>query len=529
MDNIRETFNEYFDRLYKKDGYLDKYGGSVVLTGITLLIFGVIFSHYYVQHKLEPIRLDWNRQRCNPAVMPFAGWINKLPPGKDKLEFMAENFYQCTTNILKQIIKYFLAPIYYIVNLLKKVFNLLLKAVDMIRVYMMYLRLKLTQIFSYLVARIVNVVIPLQLQLGKIRDTLGKVAGTMTAGLYTVYGGFLAMKSMIGALIDLCIIALIALASAIIAAWLIIFKWPWALAATIFFIILAIMVIIVMTWMIYILDISEGNVPPVGCFDKNTVIKTLKGKIHIKKLKSGMILKNGDKVTATFKVALNNMNVYNLNRIIVTGNHKVFHDTQGWIDVSDHPESVKIEKYREPVVYCFSTESKRFKIRNYKFLDWDDLEPIDIMKLKNLNYLKKNSSLSDIHKYLESGIHGDTMIELENGQSVKLKNISVNDQLIFGERVLAKVEIDTKNIDKVRKYLFHNFSIISSPNIHFKDSDLGNFSTLNIQGEEVPKPKKLYHLITNTGNFTIDGYKIRDYNSAIENIIDIRNKLFALF
>ena len=64
MGNIRETFNEYFDRLYKKDGYLDKYGGSVVLTGITLLIFGVIFSHYYVQHKLEPIRLDWNRQRC---------------------------------------------------------------------------------------------------------------------------------------------------------------------------------------------------------------------------------------------------------------------------------------------------------------------------------------------------------------------------------------------------------------------------------------------------------------------------------
>ena len=107
--------------------------------------------------------------------------------------------------------------------------------------------------------------------------------------------------------------------------------------------------------------------------------------------------------------------------------------------------------------------------------------------------------------------------------------ILINDQLIFGERVLAKVEIDTKNIDKVRKYLFHNFSIISSPNIHFKDSDLGNFSTLNIQGEEVPKPKKLYHLITNTGNFTIDGYKIRDYNSAIENIIDIRNKLFALF
>ena len=29
--------------------------------------------------------------------------------------------------------------------------------------------------------------------------------------------------------------------------------------------------------------------------------------------------------------------------------------------------------------------------------------------------------------------------------------------------------------------------------------------------------------------FNIDGYKLKDYNSAIENILDIRDKLFALF
>ena len=39
MDNIMETFNGYFDRLYKKNNYLDKYGGSVVVTSFTLLFF----------------------------------------------------------------------------------------------------------------------------------------------------------------------------------------------------------------------------------------------------------------------------------------------------------------------------------------------------------------------------------------------------------------------------------------------------------------------------------------------------------
>ena len=37
--------------------------------------------------------------------------------------------------------------------------------------------------------------------------------------------------------------------------------------------------------------------------------------------------------------------------------------------------------------------------------------------------------MSDIHKYLESGLDGNILIELENGESVKLKNIKVNDQL----------------------------------------------------------------------------------------------------
>ena len=59
--------------------------------------------------------------------------------------------------------------------------------------------------------------------------------------------------------------------------------------------------------------------------------------------------------------------------------------------------------------------------------------------------------MSDIHKYLESGLDGDVLIELENGLSVKLKDLQINDQLKFYERVIGLVEIDTKNIS-VEKY-----------------------------------------------------------------------------
>ena len=178
--------------------------------------------------------------------------------------------------------------------------------------------------------------------------------------------------------------------------------------------------------------------------------------------------------------------------ITVTGCHKVFYESLGWIDVADHPDSIKIEKYRKQHIYCLNTESKRIYIGKHKFLDWDDLEPVDIIKLKNLRYISRRGSMSEIHRYLESGLDGEIIIELENGNSVKLRDIKVNDQLRFGERVIGIVEIDTKNID-VKKYKFKTFSIIGGPNIHFKDSDLGNFNTLKINGEIINKnkPQKL--------------------------------------
>ena len=306
--------------------------------------------------------------------------------------------------------------------------------------------------------------------------------------------------------------------------------WPVAAASTVFFLLLAIPISIIAGWMTHILNISSNRVPnKPSCFDKNTIIETKKGNIKIKNIKSGMILKNGDKVTAIFKLAYNNLEIYNLDNIIVTGCHKVFHDNLGWIDVKDHPNSKKIENYREPAIYCLSTQTKRISINSHKFLDWDDLEPVDIIKLKNLNYLKNNSSLSDIHKNLESGLDGNIMIELENGQSIKLKNIQLNDQLYSGERIIGVVEIDTADIYAVKKYKFKDFEIIGAPNIHFKDKDLGNFNTLKLEADIVEKPDKLYHILTDTGFFNIDGHKLRDYNSSIENILDIRNKLFALF
>jgi hypothetical protein len=527
MNNIRETFEDHFDKAYKKNGYLDKYGGSVIATAITLFIFFIVCSYFYVQTKIEPIRRNWNNERCSPTVMPFAGIINK-PAGKTAAEFTSENFMQCTTQILTSVVSYFMKPLYFITGLLTKITKVLEKAVNMIRWVLAYLKFQLDKMFTLVIGRIVNVMVPVRIILIKLKDTLNKTVGVATSALYTVYGAYLAMKAFIGAFLMICIIALVVLVATIIILWIMPWTWPVAAVSTVFFLLIAIPVAIISGWMIHILDIQSKKVPgKPNCFDKNTLIHTKKGTTKICNIKTGTILKNGDKVTAVFKLAYDNLDIYKLDDIIVTGCHKVFHN--GWLDVKDHPNSKKIKDYKESAVFCLSTQSKRITINNSIFLDWDDLEPVDIIKLKNLKYLDNNSPLSDIHKYLESGIDGNTIIELENGHSVKLKDIKLNDKLFYGERVTGLVQVDTKDICNIKKYKLGELEIIGGPNIHFKDSVLGNFNTIKIQADTVDKPDKIYHLLTDTGYFNIGRYKLRDYNSAIENILDIRDKLFALF
>ena len=82
----------YFNKAYKKNGYLDKYGGSVIATAFTLLFFFIIFSYYYVQSKIEPIRQNWANERCKPEVMPFAGMIN-APKGTSASDVYYRKFY----------------------------------------------------------------------------------------------------------------------------------------------------------------------------------------------------------------------------------------------------------------------------------------------------------------------------------------------------------------------------------------------------------------------------------------------------
>ena len=363
--------------------------------------------------------------------------------------------------------------------------------------------------------------IPVQIILMKLKDILAKNVGVLTSGLYTVMTLYLSMKSFLGAFLEILVLALIVLAAAIILLWILPFTWPAAGVMTALFVAVAIPLAIIAIALGNILHLtSSKNIPgKPGCFDKDTKLILKRGKVQIRNIKVGDEMFDGSEITAFFKLSTYGKQMYQIDKLKVSGSHKIQYGDI-WIEVKNHPAAILIEDYCEPFIYCLNTTSKRIKIDQHILLDWDDIDDMDFVELKNIagDFIPFNAPTHKIHATLEGGFDYLTKIELEDGRMINISDIKVNDQLRFGERVLGIVTIDTKNLQQVNKYRIKDKNFIGGPNLWVNDN-LGKFSTLGLDCESIEKPKYLHQILTNTGNFTVDGIQFMDYNSAIEQIM----------
>ena len=224
MSNIPETFIGKVKTIYKKNGYLDKYGGSVIITGLLLFITWLILSYHIVMRKVAPIKADWVNQRCSPSVMPFAGLING-PPGQSKFAYAGQNFTNCVSNILKQILGDVMKPVYAVEHLITEAIVELHKAIQDIRLLFDRIRTAAQNMIERILNRILNSVTPVMLVTQKMKDLMLKTGGVLTETLMMLLGLWYTMKSALGAFIELCIAGIIILVAMIAVFWTDPFTW----------------------------------------------------------------------------------------------------------------------------------------------------------------------------------------------------------------------------------------------------------------------------------------------------------------
>lgn len=450
--NINNSAN-FIDNLYDGMTYFDQYGGSLLTFIVITIILLYIYAYFTILQEKEKIKGDWVNQRCKPKVMPFAGWLN-APKGVSATQYTSDNFQYCVQNILVNISGEILQPFNYLTASLSKTFTGLTNDVNNSRNMMATLRNSISKIITSILSRLLNVVIPIQRIFISLVDTLNKTQGIMVGSLFTALGSYMTLQSLMGAIMELIIKILVALSATIIGLWAVPVTWPVAASTSAVFLSIAIPLSIIVTFMSEVMHIKTSAVPSLPkmrCFDEDTGITLYNGiSVPIKYIFVGDILKNGDVVTAAIKVAAKNLDMYNLDGIIVSETHKI--KTNGrWEYVSKHPQSVKIDTYRSPYLYCLNTTSKTINIKGHVFCDWDEiyggkLEPI-------LKYLSEEQqtrvTLANMHKYVDVGFKENMCLEMKGGVNKYMREIEIGDITSLGGEIYGIVKIQCPNTKKM--------------------------------------------------------------------------------
>ena len=514
-------------RAYKKSGYLDKYGGSVIITVLTSIVFMIVLGYFYVKSHIKEIRGNWAEQRCHPVILPFAGLIN-APEGQSAADYAGENMLRCVTSILEDIAQVALLPITYVQGATKISIGNLGINLDFLREIMAYIRKIFEEIVSDIMGKTFNIVLAVRKIMMKLHDTLRKVEGFSATLVYIAISCMYAVFAFFW--IFILVMFEVVVYYLLMGVWYLVaffapVPWVWDFMNLIWMIydfLHAIAVLIPLIIVVINVDrISDMTSSDPRCFAADTMVRTIKGEKAIQNIKTGDILADGGAVTATFKLSTRDQTLYCLDGILVTGAHTVHHAEKGYIPVSEHPASREITSYSRPYVYCINTTTKLIYIKDHIFLDWDEVDEADITQLGRIakKHLLKIAKPADIHKYMDGGFVGATLIKLEDGREIPIKDIIVNDRLWSGETVMGTVEIDTSAIDSIKRFKLKGKHFTGGPNLRTNDKDLGIQSTLDVAGVRVGTPDRLYHIITDSKSLTVNGIRFFDYNGALEPIL----------
>lgn len=435
--NITSNFiNETYDPL----SYFDLYGNSVILYIFMTLFVFLVYTYCKVMQTKESIADDWNNQRCNPKYIPFAGLITH-PEDTTAFQYTSDNFQYCVQDILKNVTGQALQPFQFMINAITEIFSKFTDSIQQTREVTNKLRNGIRDFAEDVLGRILNVMVPIQSMFIALMDTFQKTHGVMTAGLYTMLGSYYTLQSLMGAIVELIIKLLIALVIIIVGLWIMPFTWPAAASMTAVFLGISIPMAIIVIFMTEVLKVKTSGVPKLRCFDKNTLLVLKDGTYKcIKDIKLNDVLCDDSVVTAKLKVTSENLDMYNLNGVIVSESHMVKLGEK-WLQVREHPLSIKIEKYNESYLYCLNTSSKTIVLNNVVFSDWDEVYGDD------LEFLYNYIGSKDIAKFVDSGFEAGTKILTNNGYRC-LRDIRIGDVLITGGIVYGIVELNnyTKNL-----------------------------------------------------------------------------------
>ena len=189
-----------------------------------------------------------------------------------------------------------------------------------------------------------------------------------------------------------------------------------------------------------VLHVGSSKIPKLRCFDENTIFKLNTGeKIKIKNLKLGDKLYDNSTIISLIKVTSEDLKIYNLNGIIVSESHVVKYNNK-WIMVKDHPNSIQLEKYDYPYLYCINTDRKVFELNKILYTDWDEVYDETLIKYNKL-------------KIKQTGFESSSKVKMMDGIEKNISDVLIGD-ILFEKNIVYGI-VELQDLEKKDNKLFN--------------------------------------------------------------------------
>ena len=309
---------------------------------------------------VQVVKDNWEKYRCRPDVMIMADYY-----GHDS----SDNLNFCLKNGFDKRAKEAIGPFYSYLGKFVEILMTMLNSLNSIRMIFATIVGSATQIFSEFSERIQALFYRFQMSAIRMKMLMGRVFATMYAIIFMGMAGLKATQNFGN------------------------------------------------TFLFKFLDTF--------CFDPDTSIVLKSGKtVAIKEVRIGDVLKDGQRVTATFQFAADGQRMVQLggngkgkDQILVSTNHYILHN--GWIPSEEHPDATPAADWsggNERPLICLNTDTHTIPIGEYIFRDYDETSEGDAEAMKMATDILNGTPGANLdNPNSEMACHPHTKIKVKGG------------------------------------------------------------------------------------------------------------------
>jgi len=180
------NINKTISKLYNNATLTEKYGGELWITILTIFIFGVAITYVNVLNHVHSVKKNWGHERCNPFIIPLAGWINN-PNKKTESDFQytVDNFEFCLGNLVHSVFEFITDSFKFLLQSISNLFQDILIILSGIINFVMSIITGILALLQNAWGLALQGSVGLQETLHKSRDTFNKLVGFVVVVLYT--------------------------------------------------------------------------------------------------------------------------------------------------------------------------------------------------------------------------------------------------------------------------------------------------------------------------------------------------------